>query len=239
MMRRSDEEAIKNSIQKYLKSNFPEINIFEGEDPPDYYVKIHGNRIPLEVTRAEIEYIENGERKSFETDSEALFRLIENLNTKYSVANNDYKLHIHLVGPIDNFGKFILELKSTIDQFIRDSDKYEINVWNYFIIRGEKVGICKSSNMFEPIFLIPFVGPKKKVASSLIQEQTDNTYSYVIEKKEKKMGSFTGEKWLGIYNSYILSEEHNIKHSLNKFRSDHTFTRIFVVMGDGRVFDYP
>jgi hypothetical protein len=64
-MSRFDEEFIRESVESCLREADPTIQIEHNKpDPPDCYVLGNGRKIPLEITRAEVEFMNGEERQT-------------------------------------------------------------------------------------------------------------------------------------------------------------------------------
>ena len=231
---RADEEFIRQRVESYLKRLDPAVQVATHKpDPPDCYVPSKGRTIPLEITRAEIEFEEGGVRKSNLTHVNSLFALVSDINPRYRDYVSDYRLGIHIVGPVDNPRRFKKALEDLIARFVSDSPQIACKeFYDFGDVDGERVMITKSRRENGQDFLLFSVGDKDHVASCLIQDETDAIYSCTIIKKDRAMAAIEGEKWLAIYNGYPLAEEHNIREALAKLAGKHSFTRIFVVSGD-------
>jgi hypothetical protein len=230
---RPDEELIRQRVESYLRKADPAMQVRANKpDPPDCYALSNGRRIPFEITRAEVEFEEGGVRKSNLTHVNSLFALGCDINARYRDYASDHCLNIHIVGPVDNPRRFKKALGDLVAAFVRDSSQIAYGeLCDFRDVDGERVMITKSRREKGQDFLRLLVGQKDHVASCLIQDETDAIYSYTIIKKDRAMVAIEGEKWLAIYNGYLLAEEHNIREALAKLAGKHSFSRIFVVSG--------
>ena len=98
---RYDEQFIMNCIKTYLENRLPFIQIVDGEDPPDYYALLNGHKIPLEITRAEIEFNDKGKRKSYLGVTSSLFKLLSGIDAHYNSSDYNFSLHVLILGPVN------------------------------------------------------------------------------------------------------------------------------------------
>jgi len=239
-MSRFDEEFIRQRIESYLQLVDPTTAILPvepGRDPPDCYVVSNGKKVPMEITRAEVEFMDGEKRHCNLSFINSLLELIAEISAKIDARGYDYFLDIHLVGPILDVRRFKKDLEKRIGAFMANSSLYAYDDLHFFEVAGEKVVISKICGTAKAQFLRGSIGEKDYVASSLIQDQTDTMYANLIKRKERIMAAIQSEKWLAIYNGYPLAEEHNIRATLAKLQKSHSFTRIFIVNMEGHVFE--
>jgi hypothetical protein len=237
---RDDEEFIRRSVESYLREVDSVVQIEANKpDPPDCYAISKGMRIPMEITRAEMGFMHGGTRQSNLGFINSLITLVEELSAKLDAQCYDYFLEIYIEGPVLDYKTFKRYLEDEIRAFAVDSSKYSYDKFYFFYVGAgqDRVGIQKTHRRVKGQFLQANIAQKGDVDSYLIQGQTDAIYAHIVRQKNRIMAAMDGAKWLAIYNGYPLAEEHNIRAALAKLAKSHSFTRIFVVNGEGRVFE--
>ena len=235
---RYDEEYVKNIIRGYLLKYDGSISIEGGEDPPDYYVNILGKKIPLEITRAEVEYEDDAKLNSLNTSVESMLKLLNDIDSEYKHEDYEYGLSVHVLVPVNDYKRFKKNIRKAVQAFVSNIKEYEYHEYYAKYVDGEEIMVSKLPKNHISSFILGSVGTKDEITTSLIQDQTDIIYLNVLKKKERKIRSLNGEKWLGIYNSYILSGLHNIIESLNRYREYHSFTKLFIIYDSNKIYEY-
>jgi len=231
MSLKPDEEFVKNSLLKYLG----ETEAWEGEDPPDLYIRFKGSTIAVEVTRlSPVSFNQDGVAQNRATQDNFGLNVCDELNKV--LANDipsDVALILELYVPVSDPRKYKKELQSylraLLDQAIKEGDRFEHH------INGVKVRI----------FVVPHREQQKRIrglvinttASAHIQLNAQVILAGRIEDKVEKCAkmSFDGPLWLALFNDYFLADKNTYIQAIQSIKVAHNFDRIYLIMDTGDV----
>ncbi len=235
---RSDEIFTKSVIEeKFLKLEYEEYLISEGDEPPDYYIEIEDKKIALEITQCVPSISIGDSLSSDKTYSNPIIRLVRSLSHKYENAiNSDLCLLLTIEYPIDKYRFFSRKLDKEIEKLLlNELIKDDSGV---FIIDKEKV---KWKVLHRPVGMriVGGISAKKKNFEVNIDKHLYAVLQHAVDVKENKLRKLPDdiitEKWLGIYNDYFLAEKSNIKNVLENYIMSEEFTMIFIVTEKGEL----
>jgi len=237
---RSDEEYVKESLEKYFMKLKCDYEIIEGggrNRAPDYYIIHKNEKILLEVTRAEPIYKEGNKLGNRTTFDFSIEKLIDYLNKELDEKIDENKnLLLIIEGPIHDYRKFkkqitvklisILENKNLLTQI--HGKEFEIKINNNVItlLYGDRQTLKKKVSVMW--------GINTENSIPCINIQASIIIKNILEIKEEKTKiingqEWHGQKWLAILNNYLLASSDIYIRAINEIEVNHNFSKIFLV----------
>lgn len=232
---RADEEYVKNAMTAYLIKNNIECHILQGEDPPDYYVKINKKKILFEVTQGIDGYYEDGVFVSRLCSDAPILNIGKWL--KLQINDDipcDRMILVYVEGPIVRNTSFKWQLKYTLLDFISSNSKVVENCteWTKMQVNNMRIQvIMKKRDKSDTRSIILFTQPRFNKLRANIEKNVQDILVDILQKKEVAMSkvNFNGEKWLAILNQYPLANDQVYYRTLTKMSINHSFSKIFYI----------
>lgn len=201
----------------------------DGEDPPDAYITLDGQRIAVEVTMLVEQITKNGKTRSKFADEVPVRNIANELEQKIGdfIPDNSW-LYLGLPSPINDISKFKKELalisleiiKSGVERADRDILGNRVSLYFY---KTEKA-------------------PRRKVAQfvssrqSFYIDQAELILRDRIEVKNKKIARLTSaECWLVLINTYWPASIEIYRSIYDRLQIEHKFNKIFIIDQAGNV----
>lgn len=236
-MLKPDEVYAMKTLVKHFKQTNVNVEIIEGDDPPDLIAIRDGVKIPLEVTCAENKTI--GKEGIGNRVSQDMFfiNLCISIDKDLGIRIPSNKtLSLFIEGPTSNGAKFKVALKHLIQSIVEDEAKLnalqahplstviedvpiKIKLFEDLPYRKRIVGVISNRNGILNIVL---------ECSIVLRDR--------VRDKDAKIHQVNGEKWLVILNHLVLADEHNFIEALSDLEIKHSFTKIYLI-DDGKVFE--
>ena len=233
MTLRPDEKFVKRCLVKTLKSS----KAYEGENPPDIYLELNGEKIAIEITRlSPVSFDRKGIIQNRKSQDYYGLNLCDDLDL--SLRNKilpDIDILLTLYVPVEQGRKFKRELRAFVERTIcgnvKIGDKQEIEIC------GSKVKIS----------IIPNRDYSDKKIVGIIINKNANPHIFsnaqIIladriqdkNKKCKKIIEKGGKVWLALFNDYWLADHETYANALSTIDMAHGFDRIYVIMDNGEV----
>jgi len=234
MALKPDEKFVKDCLLKYFGAA---ATAWEGEDPPDIYVKINGETIAVEITRlSPVSFGEDGIVQNRNTQDYFGINFCNELDSKLKKdVPPEVDVLLTLYVPVENVRKYKKQLheslKETIAKGTKIGDRSELN------IAGAKVKISIIPNRKYS---------QKKIVGEIVNENSSVHIQSnaeiilagrLLDKVEKcKNIKHKGSKWLALLNDYWLADHENYTLDLDNITVQHNFERIFVISATGQVY---
>ncbi|MBU0665061.1 MAG: hypothetical protein KJ990_11030 [Proteobacteria bacterium] len=232
MVLKPDEEFVKNCLAKTLGAT----RAYEGEDPPDIYLEMNGEKIAVEITRlSPVSFAADGTIQNRHSQDYFGLNLCNDLNS--NLRNNvtsEIDILLTLYVPVENGRKFKKELNEFVRRFI--SGNIQIGDREKVELSGSKVEIVAIPNRNHSEKKI--VGAVVNTNSSAhILSNAQVTLADRIQDKVEKCKEIKQEGviWLALFNDYWLADHETYEMAINSLRISHYFERIYVVMDTGAV----
>lgn len=200
-----------------------------GEDPPDAYITLNGQRIAVEVTMLVEQITRNGKTRSRFADEVPVWDIASELEQKIgdSIPDNSW-LYLGLPSPINEISKFKKELARISLEFIKSGvERTDKN------ILGNRVSLY---------FYRTEKSPKRKVAQfvssrqSFYIDQAELILRDRIEVKNKKIARLAfDEYWLALINTYWPASIEIYRKIYDRLEIEHKFDKIFIIDQAGKV----
>ncbi len=234
MTLKPDEEFVKNCLVKHFGKKTT--TAWEGEDPPDIYIKINKETVAGEITRlSPVSFDQDGSVQNRNTQDYFGINLCDELDSKlknYVPADVDIILTLYV--PIENVRKYKKELQSHLKKIlvkgIKAGDKSEI------IIFGSKVHIsvvpCRNHSQKKIVGLIV----NNNSSAHILSNAEVIIAGRVLDKVEKcKKIKHKGALWLALFNDYWLADHETYAQAISNIKVKHDFENFFVVLDTGFV----
>lgn len=234
MALKPDEKFVSDSLVKYLGSDV--VTYQEGEDPPDIYLTINGEKIAVEITRlSPVAFDENGGMQNRNTQDIFGVNLCNELDSKLkSKVPPEIDLVLALHVPVDNPSKYKKELFSLIESIL--AKELKVGSKQTTSVLGHKVDISFVPNRSHS---------KKKIVGAIVNDNSNahiltNAIAImtdrILEKDEKcKQIPHTGAKWLALLNDYWLADSNTYSRAIKAISKKHDFQKILLVSDQGAV----
>jgi len=234
MTLRPEEELVKDCLLKHFGSA---ATAWEGENPPDIYVKFEGETVAVEITRlSPVSFNENGFIQNRNTQDRFGENLCNELDSKLkSNVPPEVDILLTIYVPIESARKYKKQLhrclKETIRKGVKIGDKVE------FDIEGAKV----------KIYVIPNREHSQKKIVGQIVNKNSNTHllsnaevilaDRILDKIEKcKNIKHQYEKWLALFNDFWLADNETYSLALSNISIQHNFKRIYIISDTCQVY---
>jgi ASC-1-like (ASCH) protein len=233
MALKPDEEFVKNCLLKHFGAR---ATAWEGEDPPDIYIKVKGKTIAVEITRlSPVSFDQDGVPQNRNTQDCFGINLCNELDSKLK---NDVPPEVDILLilyiPVENARKYKKELhaclKETLAKGIKSGDRLEFN------LSGAKVNIAVIPNRDDSL---------KKIVGGIVNNNSSPHIQSnaaviladrILDKIEKcKNIQHQVPLWLALYNDYWLADYETYSQAINNISIQHYFEKIFVVSDTGVV----
>lgn len=236
-MMRNDEIYAKESLVKYLSKDYENLEIIQGEDPPDFYVLYSNNKILLEVTRAEPIYSDKEGIKNRNTIEISLIELCDQLDQDVGSQIIPGKtLYVFIKGPIANYSKFKTSLRKKVISIIQHVNLlYSFyNHWIDINIEGNMIQMKLIDSTAEKKRICGLISIADNNAILNIDLQAGLILEERILTKEHKTkiingSEWYGEKWLAILNGYFLASSETYISAIRRKQISHSFSKIFLI----------
>ena len=232
MALRPDEEFVKNCLIKTLCAT----KAWDGENPPDIYLEVNGEKIAVEITRlSPVSFGEDGTIQNRHSQDYFGINLCNDLNS--SLKNeipSDIDVFLTLYVPVENGRKYKKELYAYVRKFISKDIK-----------AGDKEEIKLSGSKVE-IFVIPRrKHSEKKIVGAIVNK---NSSAYILSNAQATLAERMQDKvkkckvikqkglvWLALFNDYWLAEHETYGQAFKTMDVAHDFDRIYVIMENSSV----
>jgi len=255
MKLKGNEEFVAKSLQIYFNKISKQVKYTEGEDPPDIYLHIDGNKIAVEITD-----IDENVLQGRKTIDRGYLTFIDNLEKKFkSLVAKDKKLFIIFFHNYNKVSKISKKFESYL-QSILEKEDYEINCPIEDTINniGFKINIHnmpKNGNKKIAGSVASFEGKVKKsreinivmnqISDCHLSSKTFNIINNRIMDKNKKCTHIKKPIWLALYDNYFnkfttfIDNEHfdfynEIVAEINDFG---IFDKVLIVFENGDILD--
>ena len=232
MALRADEEFVKNCLIKTLRAT----KGWEGEDPPDIYLEVNGNKIAVEITRlSPVSFGEDGTIQNRNSQDYFGVNLCDDLNSRLeNELSSDIDILLTIYVPVENGRKYkkalYVYVRDFISKDIKAGDKEEIE------LSGSKVRIT----------VIPGRDySEKKIVGAIVNKNSSahilsNAQAILADRiqdkvKKCKVIKHDGSVWLALFNDYWLADHETYKQALNTMNIAHDFEKIYLIMETGAV----
>lgn len=232
---RADKEYIKSTMEMYLLRNCIEGYILQGEDPPDYYIKINKKKILFEVTQGIQGYYEDGAFVSRTGSDEPILNIGKWLKAQINdQIPCDRKILMYIEGPIVKNCKFRWQLKDSLLAFINVNSKAEEDCtgWTHIQVSNIEIQVkITKREISDNRSIILFTKPQFNKTTVNIDKNVQAILTNILHKKEEAMSKvkFNGQKWLAILNQYPLADDGTYYRALTKVSVNHSFNKIFYI----------
>jgi len=235
---RADEEFVKDAIVGTLPSP-PQKTVPGGNHPPDFTLHFGRTTIALEVTTLSSVFASSdGTIGNRRTVDEFLFRTNDHLLTQYGPRVKDgYFLMIHYEGPVAKPSAYCRQLKALIEERMCSGGFSDIG-FETFDIAGSKVEIRQhATDHRDRKRIVGLISNKQSIVN--IGQQAAFLLADAIAKKSAILSGiqFSGDKWLGLLNSYFLADLATYRRVLSVTTAGNPFSKLYVVSLDGAVED--
>jgi len=244
--KRSDEEFGKSKFDEFLKSLSLDNNLTweKGDEPPDYYLYINGNKYAVEITTL-MEKVSIGDNippiptKGIEGSLRSFVKNVEETAKKNGYLNGVYTVsflrHIH------GFKEIKEELKNSLLEYIKNTKNLE-NHPEKEVFRQRIGGICDISKNHNKSNRVDSNGIRLgwgEVDSYKLPKESDVSYQLLKERIDNKMGKLkkiNEPKILILLDNYHFAESEVYRNNILHISSIDFFHTIFLVMnGNGLV----
>ena len=250
------EKFVAESLQSYFSKLFTHVNFEEGNDPPDIYLNLDGQKIAVEITDIDQNVLKN--RKTIDY---GYLKFIDNLDEEFgSFVDADKKILLffhHNYAKVSTISKkFKKYLKSLID-----TGKFKINnsIEDNINDVGFKISILpmpKKGTRKIAGSAMPFGGKVKKsrdintildtISDCHLSGQTFNIVNDRIYDKNIKCKDIEKPIWLALFDNYYnkftyFDNQEHLEHYKNTFESIEDFgifDKILVIFENRDVLEF-
>ena len=228
---RPDEEFVAWSLVKFLGGPAA-VSFTEGENPPDLYLNLKGERVCVEITRlSQFTFDPNGTFGNRATQDAFGLRVLDELDSELGASlPSNAKLLLSLEMPVSNPGRFRKSLEAWVREVATAPDpnaSYEREI--------------EGSNT--RILVIPGTPTGKKIIGCVMNKNSSadillNTRLILeerIQTKTTRCSGLTKPIWLALLNDYCLADGHSYEVASRQLKLSHCFDRLFIVSSDGVV----
>jgi hypothetical protein len=234
MALKPDEKFVSESLVKHFGSD--NVTYQEGEDPPDIYLTVNGEKIAVEITRlSPVSFDENGGMQNRNTQDTFGVNLCNELDSKLkSRVPPDIDLFLALHMPVHNPRKYKKELFNLIESVLEKEIK--VGVRQTTSVLGHKVHISFIPNRSHS---------NKKIVGAIVN---DNSNAHILsnaiailtdripDKVQKcKTIPHSRKKWLALLNDYWLADTDTYSQAIKTVSEKHDFQKILLVSDQGVV----
>ena len=234
MTLKPDERFVSESLVKYFGPK--KVEYQEGEDPPDIYLLLNGEKIAVEITRLPpVSFDENGYMQNRNTQDLFGVNICDELDSKLNgkVPNGIHlllEIHVPVANPRKYKKELIKQLESLIGKEIKVGDKQLLSVLRNKVVVNcipdhsryiKKIGgIIANDNS------IPHISTNAEV---ILTER-------ISDKVEKcKNIPHKGAKWLALLNDYRLADFDIYSQAIKSLTIQHDFAKILFIADNGTV----
>jgi hypothetical protein len=234
MALREDEKFVRDCLVKYF--DIEKTEAWEGEDPPDIYIKVKGETIAVEITRLSwISFDQDGSIQNRNTQDSFGSNLCHELDSKlggYVPPEIDIILTMYV--PVKNVKKYKNELynylKDLITQNLKAGNRKEI------VIADERVNISIVPNEEQSHKGIVGIIVNKNSDPFILRNAEVILADRLREKQEKcKKIQHKGPIWLVFFNDYWLADYRTYSQAFKNIALEHDFDRIYIILDNGEV----
>lgn len=233
MALKPDEKFITNCLLNHFGTT---ATAWEGEDPPDIYMKVEGKTIAVEITRlSPVSFDQDGVAQNRKTQDYFGMNLCDDLDSKLKRdISPEVDILLTLYVPVENTRKYKKELhaclKETIAKGIKTGDRTEFNIAGAKV----KISVIPNRNHSQKKIVGLIVNDN---SSAHIQGNAEVILADRILDKVKKCRNIKhqGAKWVALFNDYWLADYETYSLALNNISGQHDFERIFVISNTGQV----
>ncbi|MDP9139679.1 MAG: hypothetical protein M3O62_02665 [Pseudomonadota bacterium] len=230
---RPEEAFVGESLIQYLGGPH-RASISDGEDPPDLYLNVEGERIGVEVTRlSQFTFEPDGSLGNRVTQDSFALRLIDMLDDQIGpILPGDISLLVGLWVPVEDPRKFRSALTTWVTQVAmtpRDGFKEER------IIAGDRVRLSVIPRRSSGKKIVGYVSNRNSSADMGLNARL--LLGDRIQTKREACASLPGRLWLALLNDYWLADEGTYAAASRQLQIVHPFERILLVSDRGTVSD--
>lgn len=233
-MAKSVEEFCREILSNYLETKWKSIQWEEGDEPPDYYFYVNGEKFAVEITSAHQQIVVNKESKERTTIDHSLMLFLkrtEEILLGEGILNGYY--YCYLEGPISNFPKFkaqfLREIRKLISSNALDPSSGHIKL----NIEGEIVEVWRDN--YKVNRLVGMAGIKKHSKSIHIQHNVNVMVMGALQDKIDKLKDISCKKILVILNDYFLANISMFRTSIESIIEKSFFDEIYYIDRDKTV----
>ncbi|BBO74357.1 hypothetical protein DSCW_17740 [Desulfosarcina widdelii] len=234
MALKPDEIFVSESLVKFLGKEG--VTYQEGEDPPDIYLTINGEKVAVEITRlSPVVFGEDGEMQNRNTQDTFGVNLCNELDSKLKnkvPQDIDILLVLHL--PVNNARKYKKELFKLVESVLAKPIKEGSSQTTSVL--GHKIKI---------IFIPKRRHSNKKIVGAIVNDNSQahilsNAVAILADRIHDKVLKcknipHSGPKWLALYNDYWLADSGTYSMAIKNIQEKHDFQRILIVSDQGVV----
>ncbi len=234
MASRADEEFVRNCLVKYFAVE--STTTWEGEDPPDIYIKVKGETIAVEITRlSPVSFDQKFSAQNRNTQAYFGINLCNELDLK--LKNNvpsEVDIILTLYVPVKNGRKYKSELYGRLKNFIAQNLK--AGTREKIKIVDDEVKISVVPNREHSQKKIVGIVVNKNSSPDILGNAEVILLGRIKDKQEKcRKIKHNGPIWLALFNDYWLADHRTYAQALKNISVSHDFEKIFVVSDIGVV----
>ena len=234
MALKPDEIFVSESLVKFLGKKCDAYQ--EGENPPDIYLTINGEKVAVEITRlSPVVFDENGEMQNRNTQDSFGVNLCNELDSKLKPKvphNIDVLLVLHV--PVNNARKYKKELFKLIESIIKKP-----------IYAGSSQTTRVLGHKIKIIFIPNRPHSNKKIVCAIVNDNSharilSNAETILVDRIRDKVIKcknilHSGPKWLALLNDYWLADSETYSMAMKNIQVEHDFQKIFFISDQGLV----
>lgn len=224
---RDREEHCKEMFNSYLKERlgFTEIKFIEGDEPPDYYLEIHGKKYAVEVTTIEAqEEIDNEKpltRSSVDNSYRDLAKQVEKLAIEADILNGFYLIKFR--ERIAQFSRIRRKIIEEMTEYVRKTQN-DASAPEHLIER-DCVLICSITKLHDGKNLIDHM----RTVAGWIGEFACDYLQFAISEKKRKLQNIHLPKILLLLGHYEFADRAEYELCIPTLKFLDEFHTVFMI----------
>jgi len=232
---RHDEQFVVDSLIDFLGG--PECaTAWQGEDPPDAYVKVGGQVCALEITRlSPVSFGRDGSVQNRMTQDSFAEGLCNELDRKLeALVPEDRVVLLTLHVPVVNARRFKKDLGQVVRAVLRSCP--EVGASSTYQVAGDEVSVdILPERMFPHKKIVGVVVNKHANANILANAKVILCDRLAVKRKKCRNVKAAGPKWLALLNDYWLADWETYTAALASCAASRDFAKIYLVLHSGYV----
>lgn len=235
---RPEEELARDQLIEFLRCSADSVI---GEDPPDFYLTIDGEKHAVEVTRlTPVTFDENGNPGNRFSEDEQIVSIVRQIDLDCRDRVKPGHAYFAIVtGPLADPRAFRRELRAMIERVIED-DLIRPGWSKDLVVGGSKVHLAAFAPGEDDV-------SRRRIVWGVLNDNhrpfVEGNVRFILDErireKHRIMADipWSGSKWLALVNDTVIAEGPFIAEVFASMTIEHGFDRIFLIDRSGAVIE--